>query len=509
MNNFYYFLRRLLIFVAIAILISKIPLGGIKKHIKSFKTKFINTKQINNFFSKNEVIVNVFIHGSFGSTFGILSLPKVLEDKISGTSYRDANRRLRNDDFFFTEQPILERGLIQIQPSFDLFETQRKKYAAYPIIKAFDVIDESVNKKRSKTYYYTFGWTGLISQNSRRYEAIRLYNALEDEVENFKKKGLNPKIRLITHSHGGNLCLNLAAIHKILQIKSFDKNNFISKNKDISAKDTNNSLLAMLDIMQKLPSKKNNRFKNNQKRWDYIPEIGNLEIEALILFGTPIQPETQEFCLSPIFKNVFNFYSKQDFVQRFDWISTKRYFSSQRLEKKELINKKNQYSENKKIIQAQINIGKKWNKYSEKTNSKLQEKNNEKNVPWWRQLFFIKKEEGRFSDDPTHKELWFLSWSESMQEESILGPLPVVILTPLFLHILKSIEYYDDIDINVIKSPDSIKVQVANHNQSFVLGEQKLQRQIIETMKTCVKEWKVGEKNPQEEFYAAYKHLTN
>lgn len=451
---------------------------------------------------ENEVLLNVFVHGSFGSAFGFLSIPRVLDDKIRGTSYRETNRRLRKDDFFFSEQPILERGLVRIVPSFDIHTTKGKRYAAYPIIKAYDVIDELIRVRKSKPYYYTFGWSGLISQNSRRYEAIRLYNALEREVSLLKAQGKNPKIRLIAHSHGGNLCLNLAAIQAILRLKSFDVDQALSQDED-----TDKSLRAMFEIMKGLPSKSNMSEKDEQKIWDYVPLSKDLVIDELILFGTPIQPETQSFCSFPIFKNVFNFYSGQDFIQRFDWVSTRRYFSDQRLARKSFMIKDDKQPAFERIIQAQLLIGKQWSKRPKIGEKNIPEKQDDQSVSWWQRLFLGKKEIERISEDPTHKELWFISWNNSPSSKALLYPLPIAILTPVLLHVLHPFKHVHDVDINICGGPDSIKIQVADHQQTVIRNEQKIPRRMIEMIKIKLHDWKPTDKTKQEEFNAVYKHI--
>lgn len=451
--------------------------------------------------SENELWINVFVHGSFGTTFGFLSIPRVLDDKVSGTSYRQTNRRLRQDDFFFSEQPILERGLIRIFPSFDIRATKGKKYAAYPIIKAYDVIDEQVFPHRPEQYYYTFGWSGLISQNSRRYEAIRLYNALDKEISLLKAQGKNPKIRLIAHSHGGNLCLNLAAIQTILRLKSFNSEQKFSQDED-----TDRSLRAMLDIIKGLPSKNNMPAKIEQKVFDYVPLSKDLVIDELILLGTPIQPETQGFCSFPIFKCVLNFYSGQDFIQRFDWVSTRRYFSDQRFVKENFdVNRDNKIDFGR-IIQARLVVGRRWSKRPGIRNQKPQEQEQEQ-PSWWQRLFFGKKENLRISADPTHKELWFVSWQDQGIRDFFFSPLPMVILAPLFLRVLEPFKHLHDVDINISGGHDVVKVQVADYQQTIIRGEQKISRNLIDMIKIKLSDWKPADKTQKEEFNAVYKHV--
>ena len=62
-------------------------------------------------------------------------------------------------------------------------------------------------------HFYAFGWSGDLSFQARHDEAARLHAELEELVSTYTKKyGHAPFIRIITHSHGGNVALNLATI---------------------------------------------------------------------------------------------------------------------------------------------------------------------------------------------------------------------------------------------------------------------------------------------------------
>src|SRR5436305_15147496 len=61
----------------------------------------------------------VFIHGNFNTGLGLFSIKPVFRDSIKGTMYARVTRQMRKDPFFFQEQPILQRGLVEITPSFN------------------------------------------------------------------------------------------------------------------------------------------------------------------------------------------------------------------------------------------------------------------------------------------------------------------------------------------------------------------------------------------------------
>lgn len=108
---------------------------------------------------------------------------------------------------------------------------------------------------------YLFGWNGDLSFKERMGAAVLLHRELCDVINQYEQKyKVKPKIRIITHSHGGNVVLNMANL------------------------------------------------KNEQ----------NLVIDELILLACPVQKETVDFILSPMFKEVFVLYSSTDLLQVID-----------------------------------------------------------------------------------------------------------------------------------------------------------------------------------------------
>lgn len=107
---------------------------------------------------------------------------------------------------------------------------------------------------------YLFGWSGRLSTHERYWAAVILYQKLTMLCETYKQKhGKVPRIRLVTHSHGGNIALNLVRVHKARKAE--------------------------------------------------------LEIETLVLLACPVQHETKKLAESCFFKKVYAFYSSLDMVQ--------------------------------------------------------------------------------------------------------------------------------------------------------------------------------------------------
>lgn len=114
----------------------------------------------------------------------------------------------------------------------------------------------------AKKHFYVFGWSGKLNHSARVDAAKILYNEIIELVETLKKEDLNPIINLITHSHGGNVALNLATC---------------CNHNDLT-----------------------------------------FHINNLILLACPVQEQTRTFINHPLFKNVYNIYSTFDLTQIID-----------------------------------------------------------------------------------------------------------------------------------------------------------------------------------------------
>lgn len=120
--------------------------------------------------------------------------------------------------------------------------------------------------------FYTFGWSGKLCFKARKDAADKLYQELLSLIEQeTEKTGVRPRLRLITHSHGGNVALNLAIAEKKYQ--------------------------------------------------------KHLIIDELVLLACPVQVETSSLVQECIFPKIYSFYSSLDFIQRIDpqgWYANKQ-----------------------------------------------------------------------------------------------------------------------------------------------------------------------------------------
>lgn len=453
--------------------------------------------------------MTVFIHGSFSSLLGFLNFTDVLHDTISGTKYRNVTKKIRSDPFFYKDQAILQRGLIPIDPTLDIRKASNRKYVIYPLVKAYQKVQEAVSPGKEKNYFYAFGWSGLMSQNSRRFEAIRLYNALSEELEKFKSRGITPKIRLICHSHGGNLSLNLAAINKVLAAQLWNGKKELSQDPD-----ENESLLTMRETLKDVATKEIAKTRVDQKVYDYIPEHGDLIIDELIMFGNPMQPETEGFCFSGTFKKVYSFYSDEDFVQRFDWVSSKKPLSGQRISR--LVKSKQEPY----VVQARIMVEQPVTDGKIKIKPKnpaqsvaLTQPKPPINMQPKEPTIIDELRQGRnifvrISSDPTHKELWFMTWNEIPgQLLAFLYPFPMMILSPMLIHAIEQTQQINDADITINATSTVVQAFVAQHQDEIIKGSASIPRMLLSNMQQKIKAWKPEKDSYITDFNVIYKYL--
>jgi hypothetical protein len=109
---------------------------------------------------------------------------------------------------------------------------------------------------------FLYGWSGALGFKERLDAAKNLYKQIEQLVKAYTlQHNRQPKIRIITHSHGGNVVLNMARL---------------------------------------------------------IKDTCAFHIDELILLACPVQKETAHLIKNPFFKDVFALYSSLDIIQIID-----------------------------------------------------------------------------------------------------------------------------------------------------------------------------------------------
>lgn len=420
-----------------------------------------------------EATLHVFVHGTFGSSLGLLSFFPVVNDDFKGSRYVKTTRGMRKDDFFYKDQPMLTRGLTRIFPSYDLNVTEGKKYAAYPLIKAYAEMHDLLDSE-DEHFFYAFGWSGLLSRQRRRQESLRLYNAISQEVERLKSLGYTTKIKILAHSHGGNVALNLAGINHARHALQQNLPEPTQIEERFLAQQFFRSLKSH-DEVKNLPG---------QKKLDYKPDTPALHIDELYLLGTPIQPETDHYVTDKnSFGIVYNFYSDDDMIQRLDWVSTRRYYSEQRLS---FASKNDPNIPH--IIQIKIML------------DKYHDMNRDADLPWWQRIFSWRTYNTQPTPDPAHRDFWFATWKDDPQDyPSWLAPVPLFILFPAITQLTSQLGE-KDVDINLIRVHDRIRIEAYTHGSRTLRATHDLPILFIENVKKNIDPWRPPHKIKQKEF---------
>lgn len=215
----------------------------------------------------------VFVHGimSIAPHINLQNIGLFIRDEIIDTVYARTVHRMRKDDYFYQDQAMQGFGLLPIDST-----KKEPGYASGMTAHIYNMIDAAVYENTRKNYFYTYGWSGLLSRSQRFIESEGLLVGLYQLVGSFKLHGITPKIRVIGYSHGGNVCLNLARMHD-----------------------------------------------------EKYPDM-DITIDELITIGMPVQMETDICTASPIFKKVYNIFSQQDIIQTIDFFSCNRLFSGRK-----------------------------------------------------------------------------------------------------------------------------------------------------------------------------------
>ena len=221
--------------------------------------------------TRQDVWLTVFVHGiiSIKPHVTVTNFIRFLNDDVNESLYAETVDIMRDDPFFFQNQPVQARGL----KSIDL-TLHKKGFAANLLANLYEQVSSLNSANHTKNYYYTYGWTGLLSRSARYNDAKEFLTALEAEVAKFRAQGLNPKVRLIGYSHGGTVILKLALV------------------------------------------------KQTEQREP------NFKINEAFLLGTPIQYDTDYLINDSLFGKIYNIFSRSDRVQKLDFFSCGQFFSA-------------------------------------------------------------------------------------------------------------------------------------------------------------------------------------
>ncbi len=443
---------------------------------------------------EKEAWMTVLVHGSFATTLGLISVFNVIKDKMRKTNYKKMTRLMRNDPFFYQMQPLQELGLKPLEPTFDP-QGMTHKHAAFPISAAYQVMNEIAHNEKEKNYFYTFGWSGLVSQARRRKEALKLYLALMEEYATLKARGINPKIRLIAHSHGGNLILNTAGIHELLQ-KGIENEPTADRYPDADHLASMTQLHAVL------------------KAQNAAHTVAPFHIDELVLLGTPIQPETLAFFLSPFFKKIYNIYSDDDIIQSMDWVSTRRYYSEKRVALTPIS------THQPTIIQVKVTLNKPVNEEptepvirpqdpapAETDQSKAMGTIKDTIHTLWSRIFGARKTKAAL--DPLHKEFWFMGWKARDQQilaQQHIQPYPYAIFLPFIQKLITKLPDAHDVDIVLKFKADRISLSAYHHGSSEKRKKMYINSAVLKELQQHAQAWRPENITPSHEMELLHRY---
>lgn len=223
------------------------------------------------------VTARVFIHGTILAGYFFIDIAGSWKDQYKENSLIErAMTSARKHPFLHQAELVLGLGLTDVTADIvvPFSHPLTDPRAAIPIIRAFDRTEQSLGIKKGQYHYYTFGWSGALSERKRNKESGYLYHALIGIQNDLQKQYPDHTIRfeLFAHSHGGQLIAYLPTIHKL--------------------------------------------FPDNK-----------LFIDLAVLCATPLYKEkVQPMISSPMFGTILNLYSCGDTVQNLDVISTPEHY---------------------------------------------------------------------------------------------------------------------------------------------------------------------------------------
>lgn len=229
-------------------------------------------------YGHKDVCVTVFVHGSVYTMLSALDAQRVWSGALPKDSpYVDMVKRVRKNTLVWQDQVMLKEGWVSFpQESLEKFyynklEGECCQQAAYQFVPAYNAFSDLHKNSQEEQMYFLFGHLGLLCQQYRADAAAELYHYLTDTVAELQKTYKQVRVRLVTHSHGGNIALNLARAERVYNRK--------------------------------------------------------LVVDDLIMYGVPIQVETAQYAYDPLFIRVINCYSDGDSIQSNDRFSTAQHKS--------------------------------------------------------------------------------------------------------------------------------------------------------------------------------------
>lgn len=163
-----------------------------------------------------EEVVTVFIHGSIHVPLAFLSPFCVMYDSFNGSSwYEKTIHSMRHHTTTQQGGIVLGNGLYEVTNLIqsDSFEGPARYNGACHVVRGFQ--RACTGRPNIVHRFFTFGWSGILSERERRAASENLYDALYALKKEATLKGRSIKIELYAFSHGGQIALHLPMIRKM------------------------------------------------------------------------------------------------------------------------------------------------------------------------------------------------------------------------------------------------------------------------------------------------------
>jgi hypothetical protein len=259
--------------------------------------------------------LNVFVHGTYGPAFALLSYFRVKKDNLNNTAYLAVQRAMRETELVLYRRFSGRAGFLELTPGTSVGLNNPARY----VIGAYDAIRREVEPNNTdENRYFLFGWSGLLSQRERRSEAICLYNELAALAAEVEAQGKTPVINLYCHSHGCNVALNLALVDAC----SFDAKS-IPAGTEPEVVTCMNNLLAG-EAVTNLSALVGEKKAAERQKMYVRPQLRLQTINHLLMLCLPVQPETAPLVTSSLFGSVLQIYSDNDGILYRDTFSSKK-----------------------------------------------------------------------------------------------------------------------------------------------------------------------------------------
>jgi hypothetical protein len=197
--------------------------------------------------AKEETFV-IFIHGSLHVPLAFLSPLCVLYDSFTGISwYERTIQSLRHHSVTQQGGVVLSHGLHE---ATDLLEQQTladpARYSgACHTMRAFRRMCPAKPHGNGIRRFFTFGWSGILSERERKLAAQQLYQELYELHQKSILLGKRVRIEIYAFSHGGQVALYLPWARKLAKNTQFTIDLLVLSAVPLYYRNTRNLLMGM------------------------------------------------------------------------------------------------------------------------------------------------------------------------------------------------------------------------------------------------------------------------